>query len=79
MSIAVFVAQNLEPKVEVSTVFWRFEYYKIGALFTKRITPVCEHRVALQPAWSESTKQDVTTPFPLSMGVLLGIASSALG
>ena len=41
MSIAVFIAQHSsEPKVEASTVFCLFEYHIIGALLTKRNTPI---------------------------------------
>ena len=42
MSISVYIAQNSEPKVDISTTFWYFEDHMIGALFTNNVTPVCE-------------------------------------
>jgi hypothetical protein len=51
ISIAVFMAKNSEPKVDASTVFWRFEYRRIGARLTKINTPVCERRVTHHLAW----------------------------
>jgi hypothetical protein len=40
MSIATFIAQNFDPKVDVSTVFWRFDYHRIGAIMMYTNTPV---------------------------------------
>ena len=45
ISVAVFAAINSDPKVDVSTVFCRFEYHIIGARHTNDNTPVCDHRV----------------------------------
>jgi hypothetical protein len=68
MSTAIRNATNSEPNVDDSTVFCLLECHKIGALFTKMITRVWDCRVNRHPAWSESTKQEVTTKTPLGSG-----------
>ena len=35
--MAVFIAMNSEPNVDVSTVFWRFEYHMTGVLFANSL------------------------------------------
>ena len=70
---------NSEPKVDDSTVFWRFEKKTMGDLFTKMRTPVCDLLVTLHPAWSASTKHEVVTGLPLAMGALGGIGLAASG
>ena len=74
-----FMAMNSEPKVDDSTVFWRFEKKTMGDLFTKMRTPVCDLLVTLHPAWSASTKHEVVTGLPLAIGALVGIGSAASG
>jgi hypothetical protein len=61
------------------TVFCLLECHKISALFTMMRTPVWDHGVSWHPAWSESTKQEVTTETPHSSSVSRGMASSASG
>lgn len=72
-------ATNSDPKLDVSTVFWRFENHMMGARLQKIIIPVWERRVTQLPAWSASTKQVMTILFPLGGGALMGIASWASG
>ena len=55
-STAVFIAMNSLPKVLVSTVFSLLLYQMIGTRFRNINIPVCDLRVTLSPAWSESTK-----------------------
>ena len=50
ISIGILIATNLDPNVDDSTVFCLFEYYNIGALFTKKSTPVCNLLVTWHPA-----------------------------
>ena len=45
ISVAVFAAINSDPKVDVSTVFCRFEYQIIGAQHANNNIPVCDRRV----------------------------------
>ena len=73
------MAMDSEPKVDDSTVFWRFEKKTLGDLFTKMRIPVWDLLVILHPAWSESTKHEVVTGLPLAMGALDGIGSAASG
>ena len=54
-------AMNLEPKVELSTVFLRLEYHIMSALFKYNNMPVFDIHVTLYPTWSLSTKQLTST------------------
>jgi hypothetical protein len=71
-STAIFMATNSEPNVEASTVFCLLENQMTGARLMKMIIPVCDLLVTLQPAWSASTKHEVTTLLPRGSGALGG-------
>ena len=42
ISIAILITTNAHPNAEDLTVFCLFEYHSIGAVLTKKITPVCD-------------------------------------
>ena len=75
MSTACLIATNSLLKVDDSTVFCPLLYHKMGALFTKIITPVLDLLINLFPAWSESTHIVMVTAQPLGFGQFGGIAS----
>jgi hypothetical protein len=60
-------------------VFCLLENHNVGARLAKIMIPECDRRVSLHPALPASTKHDIETSLPLGWGMLVGIASAALG
>ena len=54
-SVAILSTTYSEPKIELSHVFFFFEYLNIGAIHRKIRIPVCDQRVTLFSEWSAST------------------------
>ena len=79
ISIATFIAIDLDPTVLDLTLDCLLDNHIIGAQLQKRTMSVYNYCVTLQPAWSESTKHIVVTGCPLVSGMLLGIVSLASG
>jgi hypothetical protein len=67
--------------VDVSTVFYSFEYHKIGALLQNIKIPLCDLRVIRFPVWSVSTKQVIDTALSTKQVIdtALSLGSGALG
>ena len=66
ISIDCFIATNFEPKLELSTVFFRFDYQMIGALFKNIRILVVDIWVIWSTPLSPTKKHDIWTSRPLA-------------
>ena len=73
-SIPAFIAANLVPKTELSTVGCFFDNQAISAMFMKIKYPVRDQRVDLSPAWSLSHIRRRSISYPLGSGMFNGMA-----
>ena len=71
-----YMAMNLDPKVEASTVFCHLPYQRIRAWLHNIIYPVCGHLVMRFPAWPEFTYAVILTGAPSGLGLSASSSSS---
>jgi hypothetical protein len=89
-SLQIHNATNSLPNVAASTVFCHSktillvhsvqierENHIFGAFCTNRKIPLCEHLITIFPAWLASTKAEIVTGCPCSLGMLGGNSSSS--
>ena len=79
ISIAILMATNSSPYVDVSIMFWILECHMIGILYTEISIPDIDLRVILSPSWPESTNYEIYTSLPHYLGAIVGTYSLASG